>query len=273
MKVCQILLFMFFIFISIKTTVQSPIKEIKIIPDAFLNATAAFASFEEYKDSDYLYFSYDFNYHNLVNPKELDQAYFKITSDQLFFNRELKYIFVDKKQDEVNPKDLDIKSNIIWLPCFVLNVLQIDNEYNYYIRILRTRAEKNKKNTIIFQIPIKNKGQIEIENLYSFPEEIRGKKNQNFNSWPQMNYKDMPKDEYRMNDPIKQKPIKKNYHYNYYYQGNHYKYHHNSHCFYFSVVLGVIFSQIWMIIFVLYFIVNRRKKNHLAVIIRNAQNN
>ena len=91
-----------------------------------------------------------------------------------------------------------------------------------------------------------------------------------------MNNDDINRDIYRMNNqknPIKEEPIKRNYHYNYYYQKNHYKYHHLRHGCYFSFVLGMFFSQIWMFIFVLYFIVNRRKKRGLAVIIRNGQNN
>ena len=179
MKIYQTLLFTFFLFISIKKRVQSSSIVIKIIPDAYLNATAAFASFDDYKDSDYLYFSYDFNYHNLVNPKELDQAYFKITSEQLFFNREFKYIILDKKQEEVTPADLFPKNNIVWKPCFSIT-LKVGNEYNYYINIHRILAENNKKNTLIFKIPVKEKGQIEIENLFTFPEEIREKKKSKF---------------------------------------------------------------------------------------------
>ena len=186
MKISKMLLFTFFLFISFKKTVQSPSIKITIIPDAYLNATAAFASFEDYQDSDYLYFSYDFIYHNTVNPKELNEAYFKITTDHLYFNRDLRYIFLNKKQDEVIPKDLDPKNNNFWNACLLLTTLKVDNEYNYYIKINRIRAEKNTKNTLIFRFPVakNNNSQIEIENLYSFPEDILGKKNlnQNFNS-------------------------------------------------------------------------------------------
>ena len=270
MKNLKMFLFTFFLFISIKNTIQSPSIDIKIIPDAYLNATAAFALFEDYQDSDYLYFSYDFDYHNKVNPKDLDQAYFKITTDHLYFNRELKYIILDKKQEEVTPADLDPKNDIIWNSCFLLTTLKVDNEYNYYIDIHRIRAEKNTKKTVIIRIPVvkNNKGQIEIENLYTFPEEILGKKNlnQNFNSWPVKN----DVDKYHSTEL---KPTNNYYHD--YYLKNHYKYHyhHRTHCCYFSAFLGVILAQIWMVLFVLYFIVNRRKKTHLAVIINNAQNN
>jgi len=269
MKICKILLFTFLLFISIKKTILSPSLEIKIIPDAYLNATAAFALFEDYQDSEFLYFSYDFDYHNKVNPKDLNQAYFKITTDHLYFNRELKYIFLDKKQEEVTPADLDPKNNIIWNACFLLNTLKVDNEYNYYIDIHRILAEKNTKKTLIIRIPVaKNStGQIEIENLYAFPEEILGKKhlNQNFNSWP-------VKDDVDKYHSTELKPTD-NYYHNYYIK-NHYKhhYHHHRHCCYFSAVLGLILAQIWIVLFVLYFIVNRRKKTHLAVIINNAQN-
>ena len=270
MKNLKMFLFTFFLFISIKKTVQSPSIDIKIIPDAYLNATAAFALFEDYQDSDYLYFSYDFDYHNKVNPKDLDQAYFKITTDHLYFNRELKHIILDKKQEEVTPADLDPKNDIIWNSCFLLSKLKVDNEYNYYIDIRRISAEKNTKKTVIIRIPVvkNNKGQIEIENLYTFPEEILGKKNlnQNFNSWPVKN----DVDKYHSTEL---KPTNNYYHD--YYLKNHYKYHyhHRTHCCYFSAFLGVILAQIWMVLFVLYFIVNRRKKTNLAVIINNAQNN
>ena len=282
MKICKLILFTYFLFITIKRTVQSPSIVIKIIPDAYLNATAAFASFEDNQDSDYLYFSYDFIYHNKVNPKELDKVYFKLTTDYLFSNRDLRYIILDKKQEEVTSEDLDPKNNILWKQCFLLNTLKTNNEYNYYINVHRISAEKNAKNTIIFRFPVvkNNKGQIEIENLYSFPEEILEKKNlnQNFNSWPKINDKDMNmnmnRDYYKNPEPIEPNHINKNYNHHHYHQKRLFKYLlHHRHCSYFSFILGTIFTQIWMVLFVLYFIVNRRKKSHLAIVINNVQNN
>ena len=142
----NILLFIFFLFISIKKTEQSSSLEIQIIPDAYLNATAAFVLLENFKDSDYVYFSYDFDYHNNVNPNDLNIAYFKITTELYFFVSDFKYIFLDKKQIEVNPTDLDSK-NLIWMPCYPLYSELIDNDFNYYIRSIKFGKKKvNKKN-------------------------------------------------------------------------------------------------------------------------------
>ena len=90
MKNYNILLFIFFRLISIKKADQSSSIEIKTIPDAYLNATGAFVSLEYFKDSNYIYFSYDFIFHNKVNPKDLNIAYFKITSELYFFKCDFK---------------------------------------------------------------------------------------------------------------------------------------------------------------------------------------
>jgi hypothetical protein len=146
------------------------------IPDANLNATAALAFLNNFEKENYLYFSFDFNYHNQVPQKEKNTAYFKLTSELFFSYSDFKIYFLDKKQEEVTSSDIDTKNYMIWEPCYLISKEKINNEYDYYIQIKRLDF-RNRKNTVILRVPIyKKEGQITVENLYSLPENILEKK-------------------------------------------------------------------------------------------------
>ena len=184
------LLVLFILLISIYNASPS---EIKIIPDANLNATAAFVLLEDLEKLGFLYFSFDFNYHNQVPQKIKDVAFFKITTELKLSHLDLRYIFLEKKQEDINSTDIALvlhKSKYAWKSALLFSKEKVDNEYNYYIQI--NRIEENKdKNTLILSIPVfKKEGQLTVENLFSFPEEVEKKINEikNLNVGPKMGH-------------------------------------------------------------------------------------
>ena len=242
----------FFFLISFKKTVQSSNFDIKIIPDANLNATAAFASLEDSND-EFLYFSFDFNYHNHVSEKDKDVSFFKITTRLNFSLKDINYLLVDKKQEEINSTYFDSNIKIFWKPCHIISTEKIFNEYNYYIQINKLGENKN---TLILRIPIlKKEGDITIENIYSYSlsEEILDKVNKykNFNNWPiKKDKNDM--DIYKDDKSHSLHNIK--YHH----------YHHNGLCKLFAF-FGIILAIIWLIVLLLYCMVNKRSKNIVVI--------
>lgn len=247
------------LFISFKKTVQSSNFDIKIIPDANLNATAAFASLEDSND-EFLYFSYDFNYHNQVSERDKDVSFFKITTGLNFSLKDINYLLVDKRQEEINSTYFDSNNKIFWKPCYLISTEKIFNEYNYYIQINKLGENKN---TLILRIPILKKvGDITIENVYSntLPEEILDKANKykNINNWP------IKKDKNEMNiykdDKIHAPHNIENHHY-----------YHKELCIIF-VFFGIILGLIWMKVLIFYCIFNKRIKNNIVLTTENQQN-
>lgn len=253
----------FFLLFLLINYINSESLTIKLIPDANLNATAAFADLESFEKDNYLFFSFDFNYHNQVPHKEKDIAYFKITSELFFTYSDFKFYFLDKKQEEVTYSDIDLQNYNLWKHCYLISREKENNEYDYYIQIQRY-GEKDKKNTVIIGIPIyKKKGQITVENLYSLPENVLEKKNKfsNFNNWPKNH-------EYHSN-----LNNNNNYKYDYNYRDYHYRYHRHYEYRLFGnsglCFIGILLLQLWIVIFVIYCLVNRRKKSQLAIVIGN----
>ena len=237
------------------------------IPDANLNATSALAFLNNFEKENYLYFSFDFNYHNQVPQKEKNTAYFKLTSELFFSYSDFKIYFLDKKQEEVTSSDIDTKNYMIWEPCYLISKEKVNNEYDYYIQIKRFDL-RNRKNTVILRVPIyKKEGQITVENLYSLPENILEKKNKfnNFNSWPK-------KDQYHSDRNNNNQNMYSDYYKNHY---RHYKHHHGDRIFGNALlcILGMALLEIWTVILVLYCMINRRKRKQLAIIVGNSSIN
>ena len=259
--------------------------QIKMIPDAYMNATASFVSLDIVEKTDFLYFSYDFDYHNQVNQEQKDIAYFKISTELILSSWDIKFAFLNKSQEEVNSTDLNDLKYKSWKNIFLFEKEKTVNEYNYYIQI----NKYGRKNTLILRIPfLKNEGQITIENLYSLPDDILNKftkiNNMNYNGWPQNNEHSHWNENHKHHekDRMKGRPYNDYDYTSYpntlYHHQNGLGYKHYSHhrnicwvCFHAcSVLLGYIFFHIWIIIFILYCIINRKKNNtQLAVIIGN----
>ena len=94
--------------------------QIKMIPDAYMNATASFVSLDIVEKTDFLYFSYDFDYHNQVNPEQKDIAYFKISTELILSSWDIKFAFLNKSQEEVNSTDLNDLKYKSWKIYFYL---------------------------------------------------------------------------------------------------------------------------------------------------------
>lgn len=260
--------------------------QIKMIPDAYMNATASFVSLDSVEKTSFLYFTYDFDYHNQVNPDQKDIAYFKISTELILSSWDIKFTFLNKSQEEVNSTDLNDLKNKYWKNIFLFEKEKTLNEYNYYIQINKF----GKRKTLIFRIPVlKNEGQITIENLYSLPDDILNKftkiNNMNYNGWPQntehSHWNENNKHYYEKNKMNLNHYKGHNYNsypYTLYHSKKGLGYKHYSHhrnifwvCFQAcSIILGYVFFQIWIIIFILYCIVNIKKNNtKLAVIVGN----
>jgi hypothetical protein len=303
----KIFLLAFFLLISIKKTTQSENIELNMIADASLNATASFASFEH---QNYLYFLYDMNPFFKDNNFRTS-AVFKLTSKERFYRNDINYSFLSKKIDEIKSTDIIGNGAYIYWRYLYENVIAqktLDNEYDHYININRTQLKQNNFNTLVLRIKVSfKKGDLTIENLFSLPKDIKNslynktnnnifnqnlrdslnKDNYNNNNYHKNNYNNInhnyQNDYYNNNNNYKDYYNNNNYNnYNYgknkYYGKTHYHYHtyHRKHFHLHNIGLsyaGIIFAQIWSIIFILYCIVNRRKvnNNRFAVIVGNVQ--
>ena len=297
----KMFLLAFFLLISINKTTQSESIELNMIADANLNATASFASFEK---QFYLYFLYDINPF-LKDNNFRTSAIFKLTSKQRFYTYDISYSFLNKKIDTINSTDLTgnrVFINWIYLADVIAN-RTLAKEYDHYINININKLflKQNNFNTLAIRFKVLNKkGDLTIENLFSLPEDIKNAINNKENKYIyNKNLMDsLNKDNYNKNYHknnynninYNNNNINHNYHNDYYnnnnygnnkYYGNgHYYYHfhiHHNKRYHFHNIgftyAGIIFAQIWSIIFILYCIVNRRKvnNNRFAVIVGNIQ--
>ena len=287
----NIYLFFLFLFISINKSTQS---EIKMIPDAYMNATACFVSLDSIEKSDYLYFSFDYDFHKLMNQNQKDIAYFKISTELLLSDYDLNYALFDIKPEDISLEYLESnKKNIIWKNIYNSFKEKNGNDYDYYIKIKKFGS----KNTLIIRIPLlKNSGQITIENIHYLPNDklnIYNNINNIITNWnnhnnnnkndvqsslpplPPKNLKDpYPQWEHNNNNHINNK----NEFYDQYLKNHHLHNHHHKYRYRYKTpvtrpsffVLVVILSSLWTIVFILYFMVNRKKNNvRLAVVVGN----
>jgi hypothetical protein len=276
-----------------------------MIADANLNATASFASFEK---QFYLYFLYDINPF-LKDNNFRTSAIFKLTSKQRFYTYDISYSFLNKKIDTINSTDLTgnrVFINWIYLTDVIAN-RTLAKEYDHYINININKLflKQNNFNTLVIRFKVLNKkGDLTIENLLSLPEDIKkainNKKNNyiynknlmdslnkdnNNNNYHKNNYNNINQNyqngiNYNNNKDYFNNNLNYNDGKNKYYSNSYYHYHyhthHNKHFHFHNIGLiytGIIFAQIWTIIFILYCIVNRRKvnNNRFAVIVGNMQ--
>ena len=282
MKNLTILNFLIDLIFLLSSINKSEQNEINVIPDAHLNATAAFVDLGSMKKDRYLYFSYDFDYHRKVNSnqglKMRNTAYFTITTD---FSLELNYIEYMKIFD-LKKQELYIeREDIYWNKEYILKKQKNGNDFIYHIEITAFTVK-----TIILRIPfLKNEGQITIENIDYIPQKNSEKNEienrQNYGK--QFTYRSNQNNNYNNNiDKINELPPPlnpsnnmeqnqfnqyHNYNYpnNYHYNDNYHihKIHHYHYTFYnpFFSLIGIVLLQMWIIIFILYCLVNRRKKN------------
>ena len=162
------LLILIFNFFYIRT---NTLQEIHPIINGKLNGTAAFVSLDNIEHNEtYVYFSFEFNYHNLTIKKH-KIAYFLVTSDfELNETDKIEYGFVEEKLDEIkNINDIKHK-NIKWRTMELLYKEKPYNDINYYFRIKKTM--KVYYVTAIIRIPIngRKEGALSVENIIQLPD-------------------------------------------------------------------------------------------------------
>ena len=171
MKNQNIIYILFLLNLSLYSINSYNLPEIHPIISGTLNGTAAFVSLESINDNEsYLYFSFDFKYHNSAVKQNFNTAYFLISSDLQLngYNQEkIKFGFLEQNWDEIKNED-DIK-NIKWKRMKLLRKEKSYDEFNYYFRI---RRRKIKMNTVIIRIPVskRKEGSISVENIIELPD-------------------------------------------------------------------------------------------------------
>ena len=145
--------------------------EIHHIISGTLNGTASYVSLDDINHNEsYIYFSFDFKYHNSAVKRNFNTSYFLISSDfelKGYKKEKIKYGFLEQNWDEIKNED-DIK-NITWKTMKLIRKEKNYNDFNYYFRI---RRRKIKMNTVIIRIPLngRNEGFISVENILDLPD-------------------------------------------------------------------------------------------------------
>ena len=151
------------------TSKSDTFPNINLIISYKLNGTAAFASLEYVNPGEkYIYFSFDFKYHNSVVSQMKNKAYFSIDSDFELMppdKEKITFGFSEKNWNDIKSnKDIE---NINWEKIkYKYKEKQYGNR-NYYYEINR---KNEKTNTMLMRVPIngRNEGYITIENLKDF---------------------------------------------------------------------------------------------------------
>ena len=151
------------------TSKSDTFPNINLIISYKLNGTAAFASLEYVNPGEkYIYFSFDFKYHNSVVSQMKNKAYFSIDSDFELMppdKEKITFGFSEKNWNDIKSnKDIE---NINWEKIKYKYKEKHYGNRNYYYEINR---KNEKTNTMLMRVPIngRNEGYITIENLKDF---------------------------------------------------------------------------------------------------------
>ena len=259
---------------------------IKEILPYSMNATAAYISLTDLGIKKYAYFSFDFSNSNI--------AYFKITTESSLSHSNIQLFFSEKEVNEFNINDLEnyyVQWNFI--RGYAFKKVKNEQGFDSYLKV-----EKYNKNckTLIIRIDVDKLGNdITAENLEYLPEDNSLNKNnyneieKNLHHWKD-NYNN---NNYNNNNYHYNHNNNNHYNHNNNYPSNHNNYHnygmnnnqrdynneiHNRYYHYHQswrahshdtiyetnaprIIYGLILSQIWIVILILYCLVNRRKRN------------
>ena len=261
---------------------------IKEILPYSMNATAAYISLTDLGIKKYAYFSFDFSNSNI--------AYFKITTESSFSHSNIQLLFSEKEVKEINKNDLE-NYYVQWhfIRGYAFKKVKNEQGFDSYLKV-----EKYNKNckTLIIRIDVDKLGNdITAENLESLPEDNSLNKNnyneieKNLHHWKD-NY-NKNNNNYNNNNYHYNHNNNNHYNHNNNYPSNHNNYHnygmnnnqrdynneiHNRYYHYHQswrahshdtiyetnaprIIYGLILSQIWIVILILYCLVNRRKRN------------
>jgi len=261
---------------------------IKEILPYSMNATAAYIALTDLGIKKYAYFSFDFSNSNI--------AYFKITTESSFSHSNIQLLFSEKEVNEINKNDLE-NYYVQWhfIRGYAFKKVKNEQGFDSYLKV-----EKYNKNckTLIIRIDVDKLGNdITAENLESLPEDNSLNKNnyneieKNLHHWKD-NY-NKNNNNYNNNNYHYNHNNNNHYNHNNNYPSNHNNYHnygmnnnqrdynneiHNRYYHYHQswrahshdticetnaprIIYGLILSQIWIVILILYCLVNRRKRN------------
>ena len=160
----------FILIILIITIKADAFPEMHYIVSGALNGTAAFASLESLQNNDkYIYFVFDFKFHNISVTNNNDIAYFLINSEINLENEiaKINYGFLDKIWTDIN--GVEDLNNVKWENIKLLHKEKIYSHLNYYYQVKRI---DDKMNSLILRIPSngKKEGSITIENILTLPD-------------------------------------------------------------------------------------------------------
>ena len=238
-----------------------------------MNATAAYISLKDLNIKKYAYFSFDFSKSNI--------AYFKITTESSLSHSNIQLLFSDKEVDKINQYDLEnYYTQWHFIRGYDFKKEKTEQGFDSYLKI-----EKYIKTckTLIIRVDVDKLGaDIMAENLERLPEDISLNKNNykekenTYGHW-QGNYNNNYHYNHNNNHihgiNNNQRDYNNEIHNRYYHY--HQKWRDHSHDTVYAtnaprIIYGLIISQIWMIILILYCLVNRRKRNvQYAVAINN----
>lgn len=277
--------------------IDPDLKNEKIIQTIKLNSTVFCSFLNDYKADDYLYLSFDFQNYNKISMKNV--VFFSMIGDQQYFpnsnlEKSITHSYINKEPSTIsfsyiteNEKKLNWKKSKI---IYKESLTQALNLTKYYLEIDREKEDKNKK-TLIIKIPILQKrGMHLIQHIFSLPKSFQKKEKdpaQKNVELPLIRIDNLNTDSKNQNQTINVPIVKRNYdnyskyrdmaknwknaRYKYYNKSNNYKnfrIEKNNWAFGF----GGFLLFIWGPLFILYFLINRRKKS-FNIEIQNSENN
>ena len=221
------------------------------------NTTAAIISLDNLKSTNYVYFTFDLSdfLENIKDEKE-NYIYFKIFTESSLYPSQIKYMFLNKKSDKVSYNDV-VSNNgnyFFWNQLNSNNFIreQAYKGYDNYIKI----KINDKQRTLVIRINIWNlKGEILAENVEALPNNLNIiiKKSDDY----YRNHTHIINNEHRY--------YKNNIHDRYYHYHKEWRYHSHDRIYQLQplyLVSGIILGNIWILLFILYCMVNRRKRNN-----------
>ena len=145
------------LFFTTKSLEPAPINN---VVDALANGTAAFVDLDTY-EYQYVYFSFDFVYHNTLVPTSKDVALFATNSrPEVIKDNSVTYTFSEKEWHEIEDPD-SLKD---WANTKIEKTEKSDSDVTNYYKFKRTN---NKMKTLLFRVLLgeQRNGTLTAENL------------------------------------------------------------------------------------------------------------
>ena len=252
----------------------------KFIPIIKFNGIS-FSELNLLENQYYVYFS--FNFDNKLLVKNI--SYFKIFTEQKYYinstlQKSIVYTFINIDADKISYSYIKEEEKYLNWKCikiaFKSSIINNFNFTNYYIQITREKEFEN-ENTLVIRIPMQKSFRIlTIQHIEDFPEYIKRaikapseeiKKDINKEQNDTINRTN--KDKKNNNSNGNYIPTNRN-EYNKY--GNYNRYDNRIRADNAMIMLiGGALLSLWMSLFILYFIVNRRKKSFM--VFKKVENN